>query len=101
MQRSDGQARLVLPGRRYTGTAPGLVQRVDDRVEKTAAFVAPARRVQRDRQLAVALGVDGRDARDEGGDVGAFVDPPRHRLLDRVTQAVRAVTEQGEEQRLS
>jgi len=76
MEGGDREPRVLERGCRW----PELVEGVDDRVQHAAAGIPPARGVQRDRELAVALPVQTRERLDEPEEVGALLQPRREKV---------------------
>jgi len=56
------------------------VQGVDDRVEHAAARIAPARRVQRHREFAVSVLVEGVKSLGERQQIGVVAQPSREKV---------------------
>lgn len=97
VQGGDGEARVV------EGAAgrPEPVEGVDDRVEHPAARVAPAGRVQRHREFAVAVPVQIVQCLDEFQQVGAAVQPVREEIPKGVPETAATVPEEFGEQFLA
>ena len=76
------------------------MQCLNDGLEQAAARVPPARRVEGDSELRVALAIELGDRRDEGSDIGVAPQPVVNSSLDGVTQAPPAMAKQGEEETL-
>ena len=78
-----------------------MVEGGDDRIEHAGAGIAPSRRVQRHRELAVAAPVQGCEGLDERQEIRAGSEPRVEDVLDSGAQPAPAVPEELGEQRLA
>ena len=82
MQCGDREARVRERCRFLTRADAGRMESVDHRVEHAAARITPSSGVERDRQLAIAVAVQRRDAGYELSDRAAGVHPRADNLID-------------------
>lgn len=94
VERRDGKSGVDAGRSAAPGGSAGEVEGVDDGVEKSSGIVAPAGRVQSDRQFPVPVFVDLGDTVDQSGNLGSAADPVRCGVLDRDANPAAAVAEQ-------